>query len=341
MAATFSEDILSEILKRLPVSSLIKFMLVQKSWYHLIRSSYFKALYSHHDEKITYILFRASCGHRISLRVNDKQCNQYSSVLSPEGIEWDGFGFYGISNGLICLSTGSTLKQVYFWNPVIRKYKTLRDSPILDDPAFGFVVASLAFGYLPKIDDYKVIKIERYHDKEGKPQSFVYVHVYSLSTNSWKTVKKNNFMGFENPEMDSVFVNGAAYWIGTADQLWKSSNLCLFCIEFSNGRNLGIWILENEAEIKDVWTKKFTLALDKFGETPRWWPENFRNNDEIILMKDHGFECGFMSYDIKKDEPTEVIDDLSNLFSALNVEPGTGCILASLFAENLVLLGDN
>lgn len=88
----------------------------------------------------------------------------------------------------------------------------------------------------------------------------------------------------------------------------RSSDLFLFHIGPSY--ILNIWLLENEGEIKDVWTEKFTVDLHKLGDL--WsWSGDFRNNDEIILLKHCRSGCVYMSYDIKKDEPTAIIHDLS------------------------------
>lgn len=50
--------------------------------------------------------------------------------------------------------------------------------------------------------------------------------------------------------------------------------------------------------------------------------------------------CGYMSYDIEKDEPTAIIDELLNLCSDLDVKPWR-YIHATPFLENLVLLGED
>ncbi|KAK1352073.1 hypothetical protein POM88_053787 [Heracleum sosnowskyi] len=277
MAASLSEDIFIHILKRLPACSLLRFMLVQKSWYHLIRAPYFRALYSQHHQHDKYILFCSTLGDCISLRVNKKQCNEYSSLPFPRDIiNREGFlKLYGTSNGLVCFSYSQS-EQIYLWNPVIGKYKTIPDSPTFyDDP----LCTRLAFGYLPEINDYRIIKIGKYRTEGEKPRSdIVHVYVYSLN-------------------VDHV---------------------------------LDIWILEKEAETKDVWTKKIAIELDDMEETC-----GFMNNDKLILEKDDSHE--YLSYDIEKG-PTEDIDDLPDSCSALQVEQP---IFVGLLAENLDLLGDN
>lgn len=68
------------------------------------------------------------------------------------------------------------------------------------------------------MNDYKVLKLEIYADTRGEPLlTFVNVNVYSLSTNSWKSLTIDNFSGSSSFKFlyDSVVVNGAAYWIGS------------------------------------------------------------------------------------------------------------------------------
>ncbi|KAK1375691.1 hypothetical protein POM88_031884 [Heracleum sosnowskyi] len=129
----------------------------------------------------------------------------------------------------------------------------------------------------------------------------------------------------------------------------KSCDLFLCNAHYSdtdsdNRSVLDLWKLE-KAGIKDVWGEKISIDLQKVGKGERrWFPQCLRNNNELILMyfdDTHGFGC--TSYDIEKRESTVIIDDPSDLYSALDV----ACVAyprpikASFFAENLGLLGDN
>lgn len=374
MAASFTEDIFTEILKRLPVSSLIKFMLVQKSWYRLIQSPDFnKARYSYHQKNTAYIIFHSK-KHLISLGVDDKPCKQYYSLPFPEETKLDEYMTVpGISNGLICLLYSKPLR-IFLWNPIIRKYKTIPLFPLLDDdPPCRCFPKGLVFGYVPKMNDYKLINIVKYLDEGRKYQSNkAGVFVYSLSTDSWKIVDKDLFTKskhFKHP----VIVNGAAYWIGEVDQLrvivcfdieneiireimlppehysnnsfqvtlvQNFSDLFLFDYIDEKTRIIDIWILGKEAGMEDVWTKKFTLDLDYIGHGTYWSPECFRNNNEIILTGVTGrYPYVYTSYDFEKGEQTEMVDDFSDSCSDLDIPIGQ-TICASVFVENLGLLGD-
>lgn len=118
-----------EILKRLPVKSILRFRCVQKYWFSLIQSPYFIALHSRHQSNMNKFLLFYNRGYkRFSLRFDDKQCEEYSAfqfsqhMLKKLYLECE--LIYETSNGLICVSATKTNK-VYLWNPIIRKFKTL------------------------------------------------------------------------------------------------------------------------------------------------------------------------------------------------------------------------
>ncbi|KAL1830309.1 hypothetical protein ACET3Z_008721 [Daucus carota] len=263
---------------------------------------------------------------------------------------------YGTSNGLICLFSFKVHK-IYLWNPVIGKYKILPVSPIpYEDPSRVFDVG-LAFGYLDKINDYKVVKIVNYLPRREESQDGLacVAYVYSLSTNIWKPLSKDKFAGLSFINLsDSVVLNGFAYWVVTRG-LYMNFILCfdmeneifreimmpqdstnttddtvtlvqecgeLISLFYFNQSTyiLDIWLLRKDGDINHVWTKKITLNLgeivgrrwpDKFDG--RWWPIGFRGRDEMVLVNIE--ECAFLSYDLEKDEATDMVEDSSDLGS--------------------------
>ncbi|KAK1353003.1 hypothetical protein POM88_052841 [Heracleum sosnowskyi] len=124
---------------------------------------------------------------------------------------------YGTSRGLICFSS-SQEEQIYVWNPVINKYRSLPDAPVPSkDPPWSCKRTGLAFGYIGQIDDYKVIKLDiNYRIQSEELQSdYANVYIYSLSTNSWKTLRRYDFARFRSYSSlyNSVVINGVAYWV--------------------------------------------------------------------------------------------------------------------------------
>ena len=81
-------------------------------------------------------------------------------------------------NGIMCLADYRSFKfkDVYLWNPSIRKFKRLLDTCLTQ-----LRPVRLGFGYDSQNNDYKVVRISW-----GCPQSMppLEVEVYSLSSDS-------------------------------------------------------------------------------------------------------------------------------------------------------------
>ncbi|KAK1375932.1 hypothetical protein POM88_032125 [Heracleum sosnowskyi] len=226
MSDFICQDILMEILKRLSVKSLVRFTCVQKSWYHLIQSPDLVDLHYHHmKNKNKYLLFQNRYHSDFFLGVDDKQCNEYYSGLPfpyiPKDME-TGFVYknkiHGTCQGLICFSAEQQSfpprHWVFLWNPAIRLFKILPNSP--DSLSRDQRYHDLALGYFPKINDYKVIKFQSNFSMGGVGHRVSTVYIYSLSTDSWKTVGQDNVAQFSRYEKlyNSVILNGVAYWVG-------------------------------------------------------------------------------------------------------------------------------
>ncbi|KAK1376174.1 hypothetical protein POM88_032367 [Heracleum sosnowskyi] len=195
MAHSFpeSEDILSNIFKRLPVKSLRQCMPINKLWYYLIQTPDFITLhfnYQNGSPEDKYLLFRVPSSRDFySLRYDDEQCQEYYKIEVPD-VFLSSWKFYGISHA----------------------------SP-LHFTSDGTV--DLAFGYLAKTNnDFKVVKILIYRIQDVNRVSMGWstsVDVYSLSSNSWETFRCN-FADLSSPFTlyinNSVFVNGSAIWLG-------------------------------------------------------------------------------------------------------------------------------
>ncbi|PHT85374.1 hypothetical protein T459_07480 [Capsicum annuum] len=154
-------ELITEILVRLPVKSLLKFKSVSKSWLALILSPDFIKNHlnlSANNKDNTY--------HRIILSNShpprDPKVCPLRSLLDgdfvTEAYDFDYpmknttscFWTVGSVNGLICLEVVDI--GLCIWNPTIRKYKTLADhgTELNDDDT-----CSYGFGYDEVHDDYK------------------------------------------------------------------------------------------------------------------------------------------------------------------------------------------
>ncbi|XP_059650084.1 F-box/kelch-repeat protein At3g23880-like [Cornus florida] len=142
---------------------------------------------------------------------------------------------HGSCNGLICLSNEWT-DTIYLWNPSLGKLKTLPNSPDIESRIIYSDLDSysicLAFGFHPKVNAYRVVKIWCLVYKIIKPYKYqLLIDVYSLSTDSWRRidVAPSCYLFNQNP----AIVNGVAYWVAIKET-WEGS-CYLLLVRFEMG----------------------------------------------------------------------------------------------------------
>ncbi|XP_050210952.1 F-box/kelch-repeat protein At3g23880-like [Mercurialis annua] len=171
MSENIHQEILIEILKRLPVRSLLKFRCVSKSWNSLISSSNFISSQVNHSTGRSTNIKSYSFVKQNSVLDCKEQFILYNDGDDDEDFtihrELDEFPYkdqeyfviIGSCNGLICLSD-SRYVRFYLWNPIINKCLTISslDSSLV-----------VGFGYDCKKNDYKVVKILHQPERTEEP----------------------------------------------------------------------------------------------------------------------------------------------------------------------------
>ncbi|KAF3683149.1 putative non-specific lipid-transfer protein 2-like [Capsicum annuum] len=148
-------EIVTEILSRLPVKSLLRFKSVLKSWSSLICSpeftKYHLSLSANNNKDYT--------NHSVLWRIAQPKLNlEESLVMEETNLDYhmknSGIAcvIEGSVNGLICLVNEA--KELFRWNPAVTKYKKLPDfsTKLKDDGQCTF-----GFGYDDIHNDYKYI----------------------------------------------------------------------------------------------------------------------------------------------------------------------------------------
>ncbi|KAJ0449762.1 putative F-box domain-containing protein [Helianthus annuus] len=211
-------EIQEEIIKRLPVKSLIRCRSVSKSWKSLIDSSNFIAHYSSQQQHLlVYNHLYDSDPNCVSI-VDDNTFPQHRvSVTLPPLVKMLGsYRKLGTSHGLLCLYNNG---RVVIWNPPIRKAVAVVVPNVVDAKMFNI---ELGFGVCRETSDPKIVKItyftyiDRFRNMESVtiPQQ---VEVFTLSTGAWRSPNSGNLprksiiFGSE----DGVCVDGVYYWLAT------------------------------------------------------------------------------------------------------------------------------
>ncbi|XP_061357515.1 F-box protein CPR1-like [Gastrolobium bilobum] len=350
------QELVEEILHRLPLKSIGKCMSVCKSWNIMIKSHSF--IFSHLSRP-SLPLFLVS-----DLSLSDLWTVHYSLyspkinrvILSFVPDSNKHVSFIGSSNGLVCLS--NIYYNIILWNPVIRKHLQLPKPP--ETPHYDSLMFSYGFGFDSKNNDFKVVRL--YYPK-GR---FIYppkVELYSLNEGAWRDINASHIKLTVKEFNQHTFLNGNVHWLATRrpaldplprndcilmfdmveekfntmelpEQLNNTMNAmpsrilynitvidgCFSLIQYSfplsNSNVINIWMRTHES-----WSKIHTFCLKERFQT--LWGVSTRS--EILVFPSKTY--GLCSFDLKSQE----IRDIGIKFKATNV-------CSSDFKASLVLL---
>ncbi|CAL2280393.1 unnamed protein product [Prunus armeniaca] len=249
------EEIVYEILLRLPVKSLLRFTTVCKSWNCMIKSSTFihthlksnhrnddVQLLLHHPEFDIYSLYRdddnkddgrACASSSTLIEYSTELDNPYAYYAERTGTKTWGSEFVGTCNGLVCIAGKDIDLTTLVWNPSIRKFVVLPKSGVTFCHEYHHRQGiSFAFGYDRRANDYKVLR--RVSCFRGGPLVSCQYEIWSLAKGTWKTLI--NTANDRHQELDignryfeaghpPAFVNGAQHWLQANVSTWNISIL--------------------------------------------------------------------------------------------------------------------
>ncbi|KAH0992487.1 hypothetical protein GBA52_003970 [Prunus armeniaca] len=230
------EEILREILLRLPAKSLIMCTAVCKSWSCLIKRCNF--IDAHLSRKLSFQSnHQIVDGCQVLLLENHKfnllscygdilfhnpelpggAADYITGLMNPPILNEDTgcFDMVQTCNGVICLTSTNNddiaATDIFIWNPSIRRYV------VLPRPNFiaylnNYDIVRHYFGYDSHTNDYKVLRCV------SNLSTQVAVEIYSLARGSWKTLTASapTYFGFGTdtwPFSYWAVVNDALHWV--------------------------------------------------------------------------------------------------------------------------------
>ncbi|XP_050209717.1 F-box/kelch-repeat protein At3g06240-like [Mercurialis annua] len=191
MSVYLHEEVVVEILKRLPVKSVLKFKCVCRSWYALITNPNFISLHLAHaaESNTTFSLVMKykqldSKKPEFVLHSDNDSFSEYRQLdLHSFNECGNDVWIVGSCDGLICLCD-TKFKRLIVWNPAIGEFITTSLSTICNGPYH-----ILGIGFDRKNNSYKVMRIVfAWNDTTFLP----FAEIFQLSSNSWKTVPIKN-----------------------------------------------------------------------------------------------------------------------------------------------------
>ncbi|KAI9127251.1 hypothetical protein K1719_001810 [Acacia pycnantha] len=212
------QEIIPNILKRLPVKFLLRFQCVCKQWKNLIMAPSFIADHLHHSTHHNPLLFQWSgSGKRlpVDLRLVDckKQLHEVQNIPFESSVH---VTIIGSCNGLLCVEcTSNQVHSLFLWNPATRKIRQVHNN-VHDFKGRIYV----GYGFSPIVNDYKILRAYVPEDEDEVNR----VEVYSLSTQRWKKIKFGNLKGV-NLNSETVNANGAMFWHDMEEDLVVSFDI--------------------------------------------------------------------------------------------------------------------
>ncbi|OMO85700.1 hypothetical protein CCACVL1_10044 [Corchorus capsularis] len=245
------QEIIANILSRLPVKHLIQLKCVSKPWRSLISDPQFAKLHlkaqshNHRVLLLTEPLESAAC------EASDDDLEDIKSKLirehqfpaamkkTPDSDELvdDHDGWFvsgGSCNGLICVVIGTLIesKRIFIWNPTIREANEL--AKLSDfDPKGTF---SYGLGYDSSIDDYKVVRIARSSTATASDEA--QVEILALKSNIWRRIQSLQpgieIKGPMGPEYAGIFLHGALHWLAAITKTGSKTTYAIVAFDMVN-----------------------------------------------------------------------------------------------------------
>ncbi|KAM3396596.1 F-box protein CPR1-like [Capsicum galapagoense] len=313
----YEAELITKILSRLPVKSLLEFTSVSKARLALISSpeliNIHLSLSANNKEDTNHML---TVNYRGAYKRNFKEFPVrslfFDSVTEAFDldcpIEYDRkyVGIEGSCNGLILLADSEGYS--FLWNPSTRKYKTL---PYFTS-RWKTNLVKYGFGYDELHDDYKVVGVSyKFIMRPNDISDDTEVKIYSLKSDSWTNVDYSNEK-WEKVDKPSYGVGETELHVGKL-----GSDLCVFTDY--KGSHLCVWVM-SEYGIKESWIKKFTI---RYPDNRKLYPPPFvmQNKSEIL----RAFRSTFMIYNSRNDS-----------FKFPDIINFDGCLGAEIYIESLV-----
>ncbi|CAI9118810.1 OLC1v1020426C1 [Oldenlandia corymbosa var. corymbosa] len=332
LAPNLPQELITDILLRLPVESIGRFRCVSKPWKsYLSNSKFIKShLKFHNPEKVILLAADHSPYILTFTKQSRAQIGGFSrQIICPFLQDKNWAKLEGSCHGLILLVTENRGK--FLMNPVTSEVENL---PVFDsslDPLMSFCMHG--FGYDEANDDYKVVTLSYYDtDNEYEPDcAETFVDIYSLKSRIWKRLPCSPYDHAVPSISPGIFVSGCLHWLASSRRKGYPSVIAAFdlakeefeelpppigvdedkfvfnelavlggCLALfidSYKGHIDVWVMK-EYGVRDSWTKIAIDCPEDRRDADSWKPVCFLGDDEIVLVMDceklvaHNFRNG-------------------------------------------------
>ncbi|KAK8346490.1 hypothetical protein V6Z11_A07G221000 [Gossypium hirsutum] len=295
---TLPNEIIVDILSRLPITSLVQFKFVCKRWRALTQDPVLADMHLSRkaDGNDPCLILHCDFPIRnqiyfLDLSAHNQDKDKVKRLYVPFQATMPEFDVVGSCNGLLCLSDSLYNDALYIHNPFTMDCIELPKSRQYSDHELVF-----GFGFHPKTKEYKVVKIVYYRNTSSysRARRTVYpqsdVQIYTLGSSSWRSLGKVSYQFVRRPS--EALVNGRLHWVSRPRRYHPARRLisfdladeqfrevpkpdcgglnrcnfhlsvlggCLAAAVYGNYGKLEIWVMKCY-NVKESWVKQFTIG---------------------------------------------------------------------------------
>ncbi|KAF5464805.1 hypothetical protein F2P56_014856 [Juglans regia] len=268
----FPDEVILQILARLPVKSLFMCKTVCKLWYRLSEDKYFVQLYNELSVKNLMVLVEVSEASDLKSRLI---CVDNLSGVSEFSLDFlkDRVKVRASCNGLLCCSSIPDKGVYYVCNPMTREFRLLprsRERPVTRFYPDGEATL-VGLACCSSSQKFNVV-LAGYHRSFGHRSDGTFIClVFDSEFNRWRkfvSFQDDHFTHMKRNQV--VFVNGSLHWLTGSScilvldlhcDIWRKMSLPG---EVSYGSGNRIYLLESDGclsviQISDAWLNIWVL----------------------------------------------------------------------------------
>ncbi|KAI3444437.1 hypothetical protein Pfo_001102 [Paulownia fortunei] len=327
------QDVIFQILTKLPTQSLLQLRCVSKSFNPLISHPHFLKLHlsstttASHPHHLIYYESTDYIKSYFSFHV-DKTFSLCKILETPFNSVNGYLRLVGSSRGVVCLfdtNYFTFVGTVILWNPFIGKFKILPSLQGLNCFRSNFSHMAVGFGFDHRTVDFKVVKIlyDCDNERDFLPKAFT----YGVKIGSWRSIGLVVPCFMPKNWSSSVFVNGVVHWLAYKRPEFNGQPNCI----------MGFDVVEEVFKLMELpqnlgpnckELRLSPLVDEKSVALFISYRENMDETWDLWLMNDYGkAESWTRKYTIV----------LEQVFFPLKIGNG-GEILAAISDEKLVLI---
>ncbi|XP_058185594.1 F-box protein At3g20690-like [Rhododendron vialii] len=284
-----SEDLLMEILWRLPVKTLLQLKSVCKNWYAFIQNPNF--IYLHHcriasiaaAENTDCLLVKrflndGSGGVVLSFVTNETPVEDID--ISSTGLDIKHLQILGPCYGVVCLSRFGLNSPLVLCNPSMKEFRVLPPPAYKNDH-----ITNLGFGYDHFTGGYKVVRFAMMSTDIPTRGIDEMIEIYDSSTDSWREVHTQSPIqsGFHCCHDSYASWNGDCFWYA-----YRHHNGGAVIMAFSMTYEVFEQMPVPEVCLSDQYSEmKLFVLNDSLAMViyPNWWSNPFFFEPGEFLME--------------------------------------------------------